>query len=169
MKGVTLGQIPQVIMIILIIGILTGAFYIALESFQGTQYIATTVTNESKTLNNYTQATFTNAFVTSVTRVGNNTLTLGSGNYSIINTAYHTYTLLPTFSTGIANGTYNVSYVYSLDSKSTTGIGYTISMMDNIVNNYGVVGIMIFVGILVTVVFWMVASGKFGKKESGGA
>jgi len=92
MKGVTLGQIPQVIMIILIIGILTGAFYIALVSFQNTQ---------------------------------NNT------------------------------------------SKAYTGIGYVITMMDNIASNYGTVGIMIFVGILITVVFWMVASGKFGKKSGG--
>jgi hypothetical protein len=44
-------------------------------------------------------------------------------------------------------------------------------MMDAIATNLPTVGIMVFVGILISVVFWMVATGKIGgggKKGKGG-
>jgi len=92
-KGISLGQIPQILMIVMLIGIFVGATYITLVAFQNSQP----------------------------------------------NT-----------------------------SKAYTGIGYVITMVDSLASNLPTVGIMIFVGILITVVFWMVASGKIGGKGKGG-
>ena len=142
-----------------------GAAYIMAESFQGTTYVATTVTNETVALTNATLKSLANSYVTSITRVGNNTLTLGSGNYSLQNTAYHTYQLLPSFSTGIANGNFNVSYVYNADSKSSAAIGYVIAFIDAIITNLPAVGIVIFIVLLVGAVMWI----RQGQKSQGGA
>lgn len=91
-KGVSLGQIPQILMIVMLIGIFLGATYITLVAFQNSQ----------------------------------------------VNT-----------------------------SKAYTGIGYVITMTDQLASNLPTVGIMIFVGVLITVVFWMVSTGKLGRR--GGA
>jgi cbb3-type cytochrome oxidase subunit 3 len=92
-KGISLGQIPQILMIMMLIGIFVGVTYITLVAFQNSQ----------------------------------------------VNT-----------------------------SKAYSGIGYVITMMDNLATNLPTIGIMIFVGILISVVFWMVASGKIGGKGKGG-
>jgi hypothetical protein len=167
MKGISIAQIPQLLYVCMIIVAFVGAAYIMAESFQGTTYVATTVTNESKTLNNYTLATFTvSSYVTSITRVGNTTLTLGAGNYSLQqNTAYHVYQLLPKFSTGILNGTFNVSYIYNAESKSSAAIGYVIAFIDAIITNLPAVGIVIFIVLLVGAVMWI----RSTQKTQGGA
>jgi len=170
MKGITIQQVPQILMIVMLIGIFLGATYITLEAFQGSQYAITTATNESRTLTVNAYNSFTNPYLTStsaVSRVGNNTITLGAGNYSVVNTGYHTYQLNFTASTGITTGTYNVTYNYNADTKATTGIGYVVSMTEQLASNLPTVGIMLFVGILITVVFWMVASGRIGKGKGG--
>ena len=94
-KGVSLGQVPQVIMIIVMIGVILGAGYITLVAFQNT----TTCTT----------------------------------------------------------------------SKLYVGIGYVISMLDAVASNLPTIGIMIFVGVLLSVVFWMFQTGKFGGGKGKGA
>ena len=173
MKGITLGQVPQVIMIVIIIGIFIGAGYMALESFQNTGYASTTVTNE--TINFAVNNTFyspANPFLTgtgAVTTFTNNTYTVPSTQFQVANTAYHAYQVKLFTNATIAVGNYNVTYTYNANTKTSTGIGFVLSMLDNITSNLPTVGIMIFVGILITVVFWMVHSGKIGKGKDGGA
>jgi hypothetical protein len=173
MKGITIQQVPQILMICMLIGIFIGATYITLEAFQSSQYVSTAITNE--TINfavNNTYYNFANPYLTStsaVTQVMNTTLILTPENYTVTNDAYHHYQIKLIAKSPIAVGNYNVTYTYNKDTKASTGIGYVVSMMDNLSQNMPTVGIMIFVGILITVVFWMVASGKIGGKGKGGA
>jgi hypothetical protein len=173
-KGVSLAQVPQVIMIIIIIGIFIGAGYITLSAFQTASLVLTTVTNESINFaTNYTNYSTAYGPILSITQIANATKTFPSDKYGTnANSLGQAFQIYLNANGTYVVGTYLVTYAYNGATKASVGIGYVLSMMDAIATNLPTVGIMVFVGILISVVFWMVATGKIGgkgKSKAGGA
>jgi len=170
-KGFTLGQLPQVFLVVLFIGIIVGATYITLVAFRTSAFTPTTITEQLAFTNNaYTTLTY--PYLTSasaVSNIGNTSLNLTSGNYTVNLTSLSSvgdpqYQINFTKSTQIANGNYNITYIYNKESKATAGIYYTLQFLDNIVNNLPTVGIIVFIVVLIGVLMYIRM-----KKTSGGA
>jgi hypothetical protein len=166
MKGITIANVPTLIYTAMLIVAFVGAAYIMAESFQGTTYAATTVTNE--TINfatNNTDYSFANPYVSSVSSVKNVTYTVPTDRWSISTTGYHVVQVRILTNATFTTGNYNVTYIYNKESKSSAAIGYVIAFMDAIINNLPVVGIITFIALLVGAVMWI----RAGQKKQGGA
>jgi len=165
-KGFTLGQLPQVFLVILFIGIIVGASYMVLATFQNTLLTPTNVVNESINFAvNYTNYSTAHYPILSITQIANATKTIPSDKYGTnansLGQAYQIY--INTNATYVV-GTYLVTYVYNGPTKGSEGVGYILDFIDNITTNLPTVGIIVFIVVLLGVLMYIRM-----KKTSGGA
>ena len=168
-----LGNLQGIILTLVVVGILLGVMYLILESVQtnlSTKYTLSAMpiipggaagtkiyTLYNSTSTNYT--CFHNFIVTQATNV-TGTLVLTSGNYSYDRATGAFWNL----SGGASYVTpWNISFTYEDGGGGCKGVGDTITSANNINTFLPIIVILGIVGILLAIVFGILAKGGGGK------
>lgn len=118
---------------------------------------ATTVTNQSVTFTNFTLHPLTNAEVTSIISVGNQTMNYGSGNYTLIATRQSsvlniTIICAASSCTGVG-ATLNVSYVVNAKNSASLAAGNSTGALGQVGSWIPTIGLIIAAAVIIGILF----------------